>query len=105
VPISASELKVSLDKGDNLQVIDIREPHERTLYDFPGAKIVPFGQLVRRMDEFKPDGDLVFICKIGQRSLFAIRALHRAGYQGRMLNLQDGLAAWAKLIGGPEVPY
>jgi adenylyltransferase/sulfurtransferase len=105
VPISAIELKKRLEGGDDLQVIDIREPHERTLYAFPGAKVIPFGQLVRRMDEFNPEGDLVFICKIGQRSLFAIRALRRAGYQGRMLNLQDGLAAWAKLIGGPEVPY
>jgi adenylyltransferase/sulfurtransferase len=104
-PIAAGQLKDRLDKGDRLQVIDIREPHERTLYPFPGAKVVPFGQLVRRMEEFNPENDLVFICKIGQRSLFAIRALARAGYRGRMLNLQDGLAAWAKLIGGPEVPY
>ncbi|MDR2367894.1 MAG: molybdopterin-synthase adenylyltransferase MoeB [Deltaproteobacteria bacterium] len=104
-PITAKELKVRLDKGDDLQVVDIREPHERTLYPFPGAKAMPFGQLVRRMGEFKPGGDLVFICKIGQRSKFAIRALSRAGYTGRMYNLEDGLAAWAKLVGGPDVPY
>ena len=105
LPITAGDLKTRLDKGDDLQVIDIREPHERTLYPFPGAKAVPFGQLVRRMGEFRPEGDLVFICKIGQRSLFAIRALARAGYRGSMLNLKDGLAAWAKLVGGPDVPY
>jgi adenylyltransferase/sulfurtransferase len=104
-PITAGQLKDRLDSGDGVQVIDIREPHERSLYTFPGAKAMLFGQLVRRMDEFKPENDLVFICKIGQRSIFAIRALKRAGYQGRMYNLQDGLAAWAKLVGGPEVPY
>jgi adenylyltransferase/sulfurtransferase len=104
-PITAGELKTRLDKSDDLEIIDIREPHERTLYPFSGAKVVPFGQLVRRMDEFRPEKDLVFICKVGQRSLFAIRALKRAGYRGRMLNLQDGLAAWARLVGGPEVPY
>jgi adenylyltransferase/sulfurtransferase len=103
--ITADVLKDRLDKGDNIQIIDIREPHERSLYKFPEAKIVPFGQLVRRIDEFKPDNDLVFICKIGQRSLFAIRALKRAGYQGRMFNLKDGLVAWAKLVGGPDVLY
>jgi adenylyltransferase/sulfurtransferase len=104
-PITAQELKLRLEKSDNLQVIDIREPHERSLYSFPNSKAMPFGQLVRRMEEFKPEQDLVFICKIGQRSRFAIRALKNAGYQGRMFNLQDGLASWTKLVGGPNVPY
>jgi adenylyltransferase/sulfurtransferase len=104
-PISAGELKDRIDKGDKLQVIDIREPHERVLCPFPGAKVVPFGQLARRMDEFSPNEDLIFICKIGQRSLHAIRALKRAGYPGRMLNLTDGLVAWAELDGGPAAIY
>jgi adenylyltransferase/sulfurtransferase len=104
-PIEAAELKKRLDQGDDIQIVDIREPHERSLYPFQGAKAMPFGQLVRRMDEFKPGRDLVFICKIGQRSLFAIRALRRAGYQGQMYNLRDGLYAWSKLVGDPPPPY
>jgi adenylyltransferase/sulfurtransferase len=42
--------------------------------------------------------DAVFICKIGQRSVFAIRALREAGYTGRLLNLQDGINGWAREV-------
>ncbi|MDR1081119.1 MAG: molybdopterin-synthase adenylyltransferase MoeB [Deltaproteobacteria bacterium] len=96
--VTAGELKSRLDAGDRVQVIDIREPHERSLFRFGGAVPVPFGQLVRRMDEFDPSADLVFICKIGQRSLYAIRALREAGYGGPMFNLKDGVNAWAREV-------
>lgn len=96
--ITASELKQWLDAGKPLQLIDIREPHERAIARFPGAKVIPLGQIVRRINEFDPDVDTVFLCKIGQRSIFAIRALENAGYQGRMLNLKDGINAWARDI-------
>jgi adenylyltransferase/sulfurtransferase len=95
--ITASQLKERLDSG-KVQVIDIREPHEQMLYRFQGAVPIPFGQLVRRMEEFDPNLDLVFICKIGQRSLYAIRALRDAGYKGPMYNLKDGVNAWAREV-------
>jgi len=60
---------------------------------------VPYGQLVRRIGEFDPAVDLVFLCTIGQRSIFAIRALERAGYQGNLLNLRGGVAAWEQEFG------
>jgi adenylyltransferase/sulfurtransferase len=94
--ITARELKARMDRGEPLQIIDIREPHERSMFAFPQAKAVPFGQLVRRMEEFDPAVDAVFICKIGQRSIYAIRTLREAGYEGRMLNLLDGSNAWAR---------
>jgi sulfur-carrier protein adenylyltransferase/sulfurtransferase len=94
--ITAVELKKRLDGGDKIQFIDIREPHERAIVKFPDAIIMPLGQLVRRMDELDPNIDSVFLCKIGQRSILGIKALREAGYKGRLLNLQDGLNAWAR---------
>ncbi|MCA6926613.1 molybdopterin-synthase adenylyltransferase MoeB [Pectobacterium versatile] len=94
--VTARELKAWLDAEKPLQLIDIREPHERAIVKFPDAKVIPLGQIVRRIDEFDPAVDAVFLCKIGQRSLFAIRALQRAGYTGRVLNLKDGINAWAQ---------
>jgi adenylyltransferase/sulfurtransferase len=96
--ITAQELKARMDSGDPLQIIDIREPHERAIVKFPQAKAIPLGQMVRRKDEFDPAIDAVFICKIGQRSIFAIRALREAGYTGRLLNVKDGLNAWAREV-------
>jgi adenylyltransferase/sulfurtransferase len=94
--ITAVDLKQRLDNGDRIQFIDIREPHERAIVKFPNAVIMPLGQLVRRMDELDSNIDSVFLCKIGQRSILGIKALREAGYKGRLLNLQDGLNAWAR---------
>ncbi|MDR3139105.1 MAG: hypothetical protein LBT95_05460 [Treponema sp.] len=48
------ELKARLDAGEPLQIIDIREPHERAIVKFPRAKAIPLGQMVRRI-LVKPD--------------------------------------------------
>jgi len=96
--ITATDLKKRLDNGDKIQFIDIREPHERAIVKFPNAIVIPLGQLERRMDELDPSVDAVFLCKIGQRSILGIRALQEAGYKGKLLNLQDGLNAWAKTV-------
>ncbi|MDR2740832.1 MAG: molybdopterin-synthase adenylyltransferase MoeB [Treponema sp.] len=96
--ITARELKERLDKEEPIQIIDIREPHERAIARFPKSRAIPLGQMVRRKDEFDPSIDAVFICKIGQRSVFAIRALREAGYTGRLLNLKDGINAWAREV-------
>ena len=94
--ISAIDLKKRLDNGEKIQFIDIREPHERAIVKFPNALVIPLGQLERRMDELDPSVDAVFLCKIGQRSILGIKALQEAGYKGKLLNLQDGLNAWAR---------
>jgi len=94
--ITAVDLKQRLDNGERIQFIDIREPHERAIVKFPNALIMPLGQIARRIEEFDPSATAVFLCKIGQRSILGIRALREAGYKGKMLNLQDGLNAWAR---------
>ncbi|MDR1658085.1 MAG: molybdopterin-synthase adenylyltransferase MoeB [Deltaproteobacteria bacterium] len=103
--LTVKELKVKLDAGTPIEIIDIREPHERTMFRFDGTKPIPFGQLVRRMEEFDQDRDLVVICKIGQRSLFAIRTLKQAGYHGPIFNLAGGVNAWAKEFDPTMVVY
>jgi adenylyltransferase/sulfurtransferase len=103
--IEAKELKRRLDAGDEIQIIDIREPHERAISPFEGAKPIPLGQMVRRMDEFDESKDAVFLCKVGQRSVFAIRALQDAGYKGRLLNLKDGVNAWARDVDSTMPQY
>lgn len=94
--ISALALKARLDGGERIQLIDIRESHERLIVPFPQAKVIPLGQLARRVNELDPTIDTVFLCKIGQRSIFAIRALQQVGFAGRLLNLHDGVNAWVR---------
>ncbi|MDR3243846.1 MAG: molybdopterin-synthase adenylyltransferase MoeB [Elusimicrobiota bacterium] len=95
--ITAQELKNRLDAGEALQIIDIREPHEQAIFKFPKAKYIPLGQLARRKDELDPKIDAIFVCKIGSKSVFAIRDLSEAGYKGKMLNLQDGINGWSQV--------
>jgi adenylyltransferase/sulfurtransferase len=94
--LTALELKARLDAGEPIQIIDIREPHERAIARFPNAKAIPLGQIVRRIGEFDQSVDAVFLCKIGQRSIFAICAPREAGYKGRLFSLQGGVNAWAR---------
>ncbi|MDR1247142.1 MAG: hypothetical protein LBK57_08970 [Clostridiales Family XIII bacterium] len=101
--ITALELKARLDAGESIQIIDIREPHERAFAKFSNAKVMPLGQLTRRIDEFDRSRDAVFLCKAGQRSVFAICALRKAGYTGRLLNLKGGMNAWARDV-DPSLP-
>lgn len=96
--IEAKVLKKRLDDGEKITIIDVREPHERAIVKFPGAKVIPIGQLARRQKELDPDVDTVFICKEGKRSILAINTLREAGYTGKMYNLKDGINTWAKEV-------
>jgi adenylyltransferase/sulfurtransferase len=96
--ISAEELKNRLEKKEAINIIDIREPHEYAIAKLPSSKAIPLGQVVRRMDEIDSKNDTVFVCKVGTRSVYAIRALKEAGFEGRLLNLKNGVLAWAQSV-------
>jgi adenylyltransferase/sulfurtransferase len=91
--VTAEELAARIDRGEQLTIVDVREPHERTALPFPGAVVIPIGQLARRKKELDPDIDTIFICREGKRSILAINTLREAGYQGPMYNLKGGMEA------------
>lgn len=103
--IEPLDLKARFDAGDDIQVIDMREPHELVMGKLPNTKAIPFGQVIRRKDELNPDIDTVFVCKIGVRSVLAIRALKEAGYTGKLFNLRDGINGWANDIDPSIIQY
>ena len=93
--ITATELKARLDRGDDLQIIDVREPNEYEVARLEGSKLIPLGQVVNRKDEIDESRETVVHCKMGGRSAKAIEALQRAGFKGRLLNLKGGITAWS----------
>ncbi len=103
IEITAGELKQRLDRGDDLQVIDVREPHEYEIARLPGTSLIPLGQVVARMNEFDSTREVVVHCKGGVRSAKAIAALQQAGYQGNLINLKGGITAWSDEV-DPSVP-
>lgn len=96
--IEAEELARRIESGEPLTIIDVREPHERSIHRFPEAIAIPIGQLARRQKELNPDVDTIFICKEGKRSILAINTLREAGYKGPMYNLKGGIDAAKNII-------
>jgi adenylyltransferase/sulfurtransferase len=94
--ISAMELNARRLRGDKIQIIDVREPHEFEIARIPGTKLIPLGHVVSRMNEIDPEVDTIVHCKGGVRSAKAIEALKRAGFSGKLINLKGGISAWAE---------
>lgn len=101
--ITATELKNRLDKNDNIQLIDVRQPDEYAFAKIDGAKLIPLGEIVGRMNEIDTDKEIVLQCKVGGRSAKAIEMLTSAGFQGKMSNLKGGITAWSNEV-DPSVP-
>lgn len=96
--LTPKELAHRIEHGDPITIVDVREPHERAIVRFPGALVIPIGQLVRRQKELSPEQDTIFICKEGKRSILAINTLREAGYKGPMYNLKGGMDAMKDII-------
>lgn len=101
--ITATELKKRLDNGDPIQLIDVRQPDEYDFAKIPGAKLIPLGDIIKRMDEIDPNRETVVHCKMGGRSARAIEALQRAGFKGELKNMKGGITAWSNDV-DPKVP-
>ena len=82
--ITATELKKRMDAGEDIQLIDVRQPDEYAFAKIEGAKLIPLGQIVQRMDEIDETHETVIHCKAGGRSAKAIEALQRAGFTGEL---------------------
>jgi adenylyltransferase/sulfurtransferase len=101
--ITALELKQRLDAGEDIQLIDVREQKEYDHCNIPGAKHIPLGQVISRMDEIDPARETVVHCKMGGRSAQAIMGLTQAGFTGNLTNLKGGIIGWSNDV-DPSVP-
>ena len=101
--ISATELKRLMDENKDIQLIDVRQPDENSFARIEGAKLIPLGEVVKRMDELDQSREAVIHCKMGGRSAKAIEALRAAGYKGELKNLRGGITAWSNEE-DPRVP-
>jgi adenylyltransferase/sulfurtransferase len=103
--ITATELKQRLDQGDDLQIIDVREPHEFEIGRIPNSQLIPLGQVLNRQNEIDPNRETVVHCKMGGRSARAIEALQRSGFTGRLMNLKGGILAWSNEVDASVPKY
>ncbi len=101
--ITALELKARLDSGDDIQLIDVRQPDEFGFARIEGTRLIPLGEIMSRSDEIDPSRETVVLCKMGGRSARAIEALQRSGFTGDLKNLVGGITAWSNDV-DPSVP-
>lgn len=101
--ITPCELKRRLDAGDDLMIVDVREPHEWAIAKLQGTSPIPLGQVLERKDELDASRDVVVMCRSGGRSARAIQELKRHGYPGKLLNLKGGILGWSDDV-DPNVP-
>ena len=101
--ISATDLKRRMDAGEDIQLIDVRQPDEWAFAKIEGAKLIPLGEILNRMTELDENRETVIHCKSGMRSANAVQALQRAGFKGDLKNLKGGITAWSNDV-DPKVP-
>jgi len=98
VEISVEEFQREREaKGDELVLVDVREPHEWEIAHIDGARLLPLSQLPDRLNELDGHAEIVTQCHHGARSLKALEILKGAGY-GKVRSLAGGIDAWAERI-------
>lgn len=101
--ITASELKGRMDAGDDIQLIDVRQPDEYAFAKIDGSKLIPLGEVLARRGEIDESRETVIHCKMGGRSAQAIEILEKSGFKGELKNLSGGITAWSNEV-DPRVP-
>jgi rhodanese-related sulfurtransferase len=82
-------------KGGQTLLIDVRESYEFSQIHIDGAKLVPLGDLPRRIKEVaSPEQELIVMCRSGSRSSYALQQLKSMGYK-KVYNLNGGIISWA----------
>src|SRR5438445_10507927 len=99
--IQVEELKRRLDAGEDLFVLDVREPHEYQICNINGH-LIPLGDLPKRVHELDSSREIVAHCRSGARSAKAVDFLRQAGFK-KVHNLAAGILAWADRV-DPKMP-
>jgi sulfur-carrier protein adenylyltransferase/sulfurtransferase len=100
--IDPVEVKQKIDRGDSFVLIDVRETHEHQICNIPAAKLIPLGDLPKRVSELNTADEIVAHCKSGMRSAKAVEFLKQAGFK-RVRNMKGGILAWSDRV-DPTVP-
>lgn len=100
--IYPEDLKLRLDRGERIFILDVREPEEVAVAAFPRAMHIPLGDIPSRLSELDPDRETVVVCHHGIRSAQVAAYLARMGFE-QVYNLVGGIDAWSANV-APDVP-
>jgi adenylyltransferase/sulfurtransferase len=102
--ITARDLKGMLDQGDNIYLVDVREPNEYEIVSIPGATLIPKGEFLSgaALSRLPQDKQIVLHCKSGARSAEVLAVLKNAGFSGAV-HVGGGVLAWVSQV-DPSLP-
>jgi adenylyltransferase/sulfurtransferase len=99
---TVEELKARRDRGEQVFILDVRNPEEYQICRIEGSMLLPLPELPRRFGELDRDREMVVHCKSGMRSAKAIAFLRQQGFT-KLKNLKGGILAWAQQV-DPTMP-
>jgi adenylyltransferase/sulfurtransferase len=99
--MTVQELKQRRDAGEDIFVLDVREPHEYQIANI-GGTLIPMNQVPQRLAEIDRNREIVVQCRSGARSQRVAEFLAAQGY-ANVKNLAGGILAWSDQI-DPKVP-
>jgi sulfur-carrier protein adenylyltransferase/sulfurtransferase len=102
--ISVTELKARMDRGEDVFVLDVREPNEYEINRIPGSTLIPLGDLAERFTELDANREIIAQCKSGMRSARAASFLREHGFKN-VKNLKGGVLAWIDQVDPSQPKY
>jgi adenylyltransferase/sulfurtransferase len=99
--LSVTDFKHKQDAGEDIFLLDVREPYEFQIANI-GGHLIPLGDLPARMSELDSSREIVVHCKMGGRSQKAAEFLQQAGFKN-VQNLAGGITAWSEQV-DPSIP-
>jgi rhodanese-related sulfurtransferase len=100
--LSAAEVSERLKQGDQIMLLDVREPTELKLAALAGTTDIPMNAIPMRAEELPKDKDIVVMCHHGMRSMQVAIYLERLGFD-KLYNLRGGIDAWSREV-DPSIP-
>ena len=100
--ILPTELKSKIDRGEEVYLLDVREPWEHQLCRIEGARLLPLGSLAASLQTLPDVDELICYCHHGMRSLDAAAWLRGQGFE-KAKSLAGGIERWSREI-DPKVP-
>jgi sulfur-carrier protein adenylyltransferase/sulfurtransferase len=100
--IQPSQLAERLERGEKLEIIDVREPYEWQIGHIPGARLVPLDRIAEEIPRLDKRRETILYCKVGGRSMRAAKQLAEAGVAD-VRNLAGGILRWIDEV-DPTMP-
>lgn len=100
--ISPAELYQRIKSGEKIRIIDVRERYETQIYTIDGSENIPFTELIKNLNTFNPNEQIIVYCHTGMKGAKAARLLRSLGFR-KVLNLSGGALGWASFIESKNV--